>query len=114
MRAAKFKAAFAAFIIVILVAAPQAQQAPAPNAPAFVASAGGPRRGARRASDRYRSARRPFDGPERRVDDRACLADRPRRRRCDGHGAGQLLIHGKTAGHDLAVRLGPWRRDQDL
>jgi pilus assembly protein CpaC len=41
MRAAKYKAAFAAFIIVILVAAPQAQQVAAPpQAPAFGASAG--------------------------------------------------------------------------
>jgi len=40
MRAAKFKSAFAAFIIVILVAAPQAQQAAAqPQTPAFGASA---------------------------------------------------------------------------
>ena len=40
MRAAKFRAAFAAFIIVILVAAPQAQQQAAPQAPAFGASSG--------------------------------------------------------------------------
>ena len=41
MRAAKYKAAFVAFIIVILVAAPQAQQVAAqPQAPAFGASAG--------------------------------------------------------------------------
>jgi pilus assembly protein CpaC len=40
MRAAKFKSAFAAFIIVILVAAPQAQQVAAqPQTPAFGASA---------------------------------------------------------------------------
>jgi pilus assembly protein CpaC len=40
MRAAKYKSAFAAFIIVILVAAPQAQQVAAqPQAPAFGASA---------------------------------------------------------------------------
>ena len=40
MRAAKFKSAFAAFIIVILVAAPQAQQKAAqPQTPAFGASA---------------------------------------------------------------------------
>ncbi len=54
MRAAKFKSAFAAFIIVILVAAPQAQQvAPQPQAPAFGASAGGatPREAAESPTD---------------------------------------------------------------
>ena len=53
MRAAKFRAAFAAFIIVILVAAPQAQQQVAPQAPAFGASAGSatPREPAARPTD---------------------------------------------------------------
>ena len=54
MRAAEFKAAFAAFIIVILVAAPQAQQAtPQSQTPAFnpTAAAAAPRDAAPRAAD---------------------------------------------------------------
>jgi pilus assembly protein CpaC len=108
MRAAKFRAAFAAFIIVILVAAPQAQQQVAPQAPAFGASA-------RSASPRD-PAERPIDidllvgrstvlnvgSPISRVsltvpDVADAMVTAP----------GQLLIHGKTPG---TISLFVWDR----
>ena len=106
-RATTFRSALAAFIIVILVAAPQAQQATA----AAVAPAAARCRGGRArpgdSADRHRPAGRPLDGRQRRVADRAGLADRAGHRRRDGHRPGQLLIHGKQPG---TISLFVWDR----
>ena len=108
MRAAKFRAAFAAFIIVILVAAPQAQQQVAPKAPAFGASAGSasPRDPMERPTDIDllvgRSTVLNVGSPIARVsltvpDVADAMVTAP----------GQLLIHGKTPG---TISLFVWDR----
>jgi pilus assembly protein CpaC len=108
MRAAQFRAAFAAFIIVILVAAPQAQQQVAPKAPAFGVSAGSasPRDPVERPTDIDllvgRSTVLNVGSPIARVsltvpDVADAMVTSP----------GQLLIHGKTPG---TISLFVWDR----
>ena len=104
-------AALVVAIIVILVAAPQAQQ-PAPRLrTGGVADRGS---GRMRRADRRRPAGRPLDHPQHRRRHLARLADRAGHRRRDGHRAVAAADSRQAARHDLAVRVGPRRRDQDL
>ena len=108
MRAAKFKAAYSAFIIVILVAAPQAQQQVAPNAPAFVASTGSatPREPAERPTDIDLLVGRSTVLNVGSTISRVSLTV-PDVADAMVTGPGQLLIHGKTPG---TISLFVWDR----
>ena len=105
-------AALVIYIIVILVATPQAQQ-PVSFAGSPGAIAAGPP-AAIDHRDGDRSVRRALHDPERRLDDRARVADRAGRRRRDGDRADRAPDSRQDAGHDLPVRVGPRRRHQDL
>ena len=117
-RVTRFRLALTAFILVILVAAPQAQQPqPLPPAVQFSAAAA-PATGAARAIPAVstdidllvgRSTVVNVGSPIARVsltvpDIADAMVTAP----------GQLLIHGKAAGNHFALRVGPRRRDHDV
>jgi pilus assembly protein CpaC len=108
MRAAKYKAAFSAFIIVILVAAPQAQQQVAPQAPAFGASTGSatPREPVERPTDIDLLVGRSTVLNVGSTISRVSLTV-PDVADAMVTGPGQLLIHGKTPG---TISLFVWDR----